>query len=472
MANKVVRALLGADPERLRAQSRARKQRRTARKVGRLSAGDFNHANGHPAWPPAAGPQGGAPYGPPPQARPGMGPAQGSHPWGAASPADTGNTGPIPVPPAAGGWSPSPQTSQPPAGPAPQPVQPTAPASGNDEGASSSVWSLEDALPVESSAQRWWRRTRMVALVVVVAVGVLSIARTVVDGVASLADEPATGPAAPAVSDARLRGFASVVALEYLSWSGETKARRQQALARYAAAGVDIDGWSGSGRLLADSAVPMGITRASGSAAVVTLRVRVTPFAATDEQAKAGDAPAAPKTDSKVPNVASAPNPAAAGWKPLSPRWLSLAVPVARRGGHLVVTATPALVGSPPTAVPAEAVTSTSSADSAGTQATRRAVTTLMRNYASGELGYSRASGARFVGLNGAVSLVEIVDWQMAPVPAGKTARRRMGDVTVTWELASGAGQLTTTYRIALVRQQDKWLLASVAVALTGGKQQ
>lgn len=311
----------------------------------------------------------------------------------------------------------------------------------------------------------------MAALVVVVAVGVVSIARTAVAGITTLNDEPTTTPSAPAVSDARLRGFASVVALEYLSYSSETKARRQQALARYAAAGVDIDGWSGSGRMLADSAVPMAITRASGSAAVVTLRVRVTPFSATDEQGQP-DKQTPASTNAKVPNVASAPDPATAGWQPLSPRWLSLAVPVARRGGHLVVTATPALVGSPPGSVPHQAVTDASAADAVTTQATRGSVTTLMRNYASGELGYSRASGARFSGLNGAVSLVEIVDWQMAPVPAGESPSRRVGDVTVTWELASGAGRLTSTYRIALARQQDKWLLADVAVALTGGNKQ
>lgn len=311
----------------------------------------------------------------------------------------------------------------------------------------------------------------MAALVVVVAVGVVSIARTAVTGISALSEEPSAAPSAPAVSDARLQGFASVVALEYLSWSGETKARRQQALARYAAAGVDIDGWSGSGRLLADSAVPMAITRASGSAAVVTLRVRVTPFSATDEQGQPEKQTSAQKNGT-VPNVASAPDPVAAGWERLSPRWLSLAVPVARRDGHLVVTATPALVGSPPGSAPHQAVMDASRADAATTQATRGAVTTLMRHYGSGELGYSRASGAEFSGLDGAVSLVEIVDWQMAPAPAGTQSSRRVGDVTVAWELGSGAGQLTSTYRIALAGQHDKWLLADVAVALTGGNTQ
>jgi hypothetical protein len=318
--------------------------------------------------------------------------------------------------------------------------------------------------PVEPTGRRWGRWLRRGALGVVVLVGAGVILQTVVRDVhhALGTDQPQHTTAAATVPATRLSGFAEQVGTDYLSWSAGSKPARGQALGRYSAPGSDIDGWDGSGRQAVTAAHTLGITRARrGTAAVVTVAVRITPYQAT------GKAPAGASTGKtsgpRVPGAAPGPDPATKGYKAQPARWLDLAVPVAQKDDRLVVTATPDLVGSVPAAAPSPAVGSaTSEVDQAGTDATRPVVARLMSDYAASNLAYSAAAGARFSGLGGAASPGEIQAWQLAPVAPGQDPARRSGDLTIAWHLAGG-GTLTCHYRITLAHQNGKTLLAAVS---------
>jgi hypothetical protein len=177
--------------------------------------------------------------------------------------------------------------------------------------------------------------------------------------------------------------------------------------------------------------------------------------------------------------VASGPVPGTSdGWVAGPPRWLNLAVPVAYRDGRVVVTASPALVGSPPSAALAPAVPDASVAEEDGAFArdTRATVTTLLRAYGTGELTYARGPDTSFTGLNNAATVAAITQWRVQKPSdtndSGSTSSAdgtvRAGDVTVTWALSGDAGTLTCTYRVELYRDGGRWYLASIGAVTEG----
>ena len=166
-------------------------------------------------------------------------------------------------------------------------------------------------------------------------------------------------------------------------------------------------------------------------------------------------------------NVASAPDLTAPGWVAQSARWLTVAVAMASRQGQMVMTAPPALVGSPPAAAAPPAVGRGSGGGDAGTAAaTRDTVERLLRAYGSGDLEFVRAAGAGFAGLNGAAELHAVTGWRVAELADGTDGSTRVGDVTVTWTLPAAAGRLTCSYRIELQHREGRWYLAGISPAI------
>src|SRR6185312_3785593 len=101
----------------------------------------------------------------------------------------------------------------------------------------------------------------------------------------------------------------------------------------------------------AESPAVMGIARADAQRAVVTVRVRVTPYLPVKDQPSTPPAstnPPAPTTVSSpdhTGDVASASGGDAPAWHAAPARWLDVAVPVGVVGGRLAVTQRPAMVG-------------------------------------------------------------------------------------------------------------------------------
>lgn len=351
-----------------------------------------------------------------------------------------------------------------------------------------------------------WVRVRRSGLIVLLAVVVAAGSASVVSQVWTWV-APASSPAEPDhVTDTDLTAVAEPFAVDYLSWSD--RETRQFALKRSIAPDSDVDGWDGTGRQWADSPTTLGIIRnnrpdSGGKAtggnpstdfgrAVVTVRVRVTPFTVEDTGAPSSPdssperkqpSSQTPRAESPrgVPNAASGPALGEPGWVAGQPRWVNLAVPVGRSGGRVVVTATPALVGSPQTSAPEPAVPQESTAeDSEFARNTRETVRTLLRAYATGDLQYARAAGTSFRGLDNAVELTDVDVWRTrsgnSTDETGRSDERvRVGDVTVTWALSGDAGTLRCTYRVELRHDGTpganggggaggRWYLASVEV--------
>lgn len=314
--------------------------------------------------------------------------------------------------------------------------------------------------PVGVAPESGWVRTRRVLLVaglaVVITVGTVHLGQTVRQWVSP--QRPAA--AAPAVSDTALGGSAATVALDYLSWDAESRGPRQVALARYGAPGVSIDGWNGQGRQRAEAAEPIGIHRAGHGPAIVTVRARVAPMTGATPNPVTGG-PAAPSDAG--PNSATAPRSSAPGVVEQPARWVTLAIPMSTTGNPRVL-GQPGLVGSLPQSVSAPAVPGEAVGDDTLAHATQDTLGRLLGSYGTGDLSYARASGSRLSGLDGAATLASVQRWHVAP----GTGPRRSGDATVTWNLSGGAGQLTSTYRVNLERQSDRWYLAGLTPELGG----
>ena len=295
----------------------------------------------------------------------------------------------------------------------------------------------------------------LAAVTLLVATGTL----TITEQILTWTRPPVAAPGPPLVGDLEFTGAATVAAVDYLSWDTASRAARQAAMNRASARNITIDGWDGTGKQWADSPAPIGLARVGTDRAVVTVRVRVIPFTPVDP---AGVAATPPSTD-VAPNTAAAPG-AAAGWTAQPARWVNLAVPLALQDGRIVVTTRPVPVGTPPKdAHPGAAVTGTSTGDAAFAQSTRDTVTALLRSYGTGDLGYARASGTGFSGLDKAAVLDSLGDWRVAAVADDQDPAVRVGDATVTWVFSGGAGKVTATYRVELRRQDDRWYLASIS---------
>ncbi|ALG06376.1 conjugal transfer protein [Kibdelosporangium phytohabitans] len=297
--------------------------------------------------------------------------------------------------------------------------------------------------------------------------GILAIADRVTDWIT-----PPAPPsnAAAAVSDSDLGGFASTAATDYLSWTTEDRDRRRAVLARYAAPSLSVDGWAGDGRQWADSPAVVAITRADPTRAVVTVRVRVTPY--VPERADQSS-PVPPNASSSTPNgpadrggdTASAGIVQSPGWRPGSARWVAVAMPVGVVADRLAMVQRPALVGTPSVDVSTASSLGPAPVEDTASRSTREVVTKMLTAYATGDLEFIRASGSRLAGLGGAAELGQVTSWALHP---GEDGDSRQGMATVTWRLSGGAGSLTCAYILRLREQDGRWYLAGLSVPVDG----
>ena len=291
-------------------------------------------------------------------------------------------------------------------------------------------------------ARRWVVLATAVMLLVVGAV-------TVTDRVVAMVDPPpVTAAAAPRVSDVRFAGAAQAAAWDYLSWDAAApRVARAAALSEWGVTGSAVDGWDGSGQLSIENAIPVSVVRIGEDRAIVTIQARTS---------------GSPSSGAAAPATSITVSSRAAG----SATWLTLAVPVLLRGSRVILTARPALVGSPPTEALGPAVPSAADEDTDTGQATAPTVNKLITAYGSGDLEFVRGPGSDFTGLGGMVTSGRVESWRMAKLPTGGDPATRAGDVTVLWTLPGGAGQLRCSYRIQLVQRENRWLLQQITPAV------
>ena len=290
--------------------------------------------------------------------------------------------------------------------------------------------------------RRWLMLAAAVMLLLVGAV-------TVVGRVVAMVDRaPLTTASVQRVSDLQFAGAAQAAALDYLSWDADaSRTARSAALVRWGFAGAVTDGWDGFGRLRIENTVAIAVLRLPDDRAVVTVQARTAP----PEPAPATTPTTTTSTLSGLAGSAS---------------WLTVAVPVAVRGPRVVITASPALVGSPPGQALGQAVVAAADEDTETGRVTAGTVQKLITAYGSGDLEFMRGPGSEFTGLAGMVTGAQVESWRMAKVSAGGDPAVRAGDVTVLWTLGGGAGQLRCGYRIVLVQQENRWLLQEITPSL------
>ncbi len=354
--------------------------------------------------------------------------------------------------------------------PVPPPHGPVPPAGAAPPRRPSSRESAFDV--VDGVREPWWTRARRLvvlgAITVFTVLGAVDVTVTMVGAL-----RPSTSTPASEIADEVLDGVAEGVAVDYLSWDARERERREQALRRWALPDREVDGWDGQGRQSADSAAVLARARRGVDQAVVTVRVRVVPYA-PDEQAGAqnpsstqppAEEPDAspPVTESGVPAAQPAPTDPP-GWQAHPARWLVLAVPLARHDGRVLLTAPPALVGDPGTTAGEPVPVVETVNDDRFTRETRQAVQNFFEALATGELDFVRAPRARVSSLESAVALVEVRQWRGMQAQPGAPPQQRAGVASVVWRVAENAGQLTCTYRLDLHRQDDRWLLAGIDI--------
>jgi len=309
------------------------------------------------------------------------------------------------------------------------------------------VWSIPRPNLTTSfyaGARRWLFLAVAVMLLVVGAVTVAGRVLAIVD------PAPVVVAQAPRVSDVQFAGAAQAAVLDYLSWDGAApRATRTAALSRWGLGGAVSDGWDGSGQLSIENAVAIAILRTAEDRAVVTIQARIAPSTPTQAITPATNSTASP-------GVA------------VSATWLGVAVPVALRGSRIVLTAPPALVGTPPVQALGAAVSDASDEDTGTGRATADTVSKLITAYGSGDLEFVRGPGSNFTGLAGMVTGGQVQSWRMAKIGSGDDPSLRSGDLTVLWTLSDGAGQLRCSYRIQLVQRENRWLLQGITPEVDG----
>jgi len=291
-------------------------------------------------------------------------------------------------------------------------------------------------------ARRW---STLLVVLVLLMVGAVTVAGRVL---AIVHPAPVVVPVALRVSDLQFGGTAEAAVLDYLSWDqATTRSTRINALGRWGFTGAISDAWDGTGKLDTKNAVAIAVLRVSDDRAVVTVQART----AHRESSPATDLGANDSNPSGPPGAAM---------------WLTLAVPVAVYGSRILVTAPPAIVGSPPTQAQGPAVATAADEDTDTGRATAETVNKLIAAYGSGDLEFARGPESNFTGLTGMVTSGEVQSWRMAKIRAGDDPSLRSGDVTVMWRLPDGAGQLRCSYRIQLAQRENRWLMQQIAPAL------
>jgi len=307
------------------------------------------------------------------------------------------------------------------------------------------VWSVprpSHASALYASARRW---VGLAVAMMLLLVGAVTVAGRVV----SMVDPPPIVVGwAPRVSDLQFAGVAQAAVVDYLSWDvAAPRAARTAALSRWGFGESVGDGWGGSGHFNVENSVAIAVLRTADDRAVVTIQARPTPSPPTQAATPATNSPSSPGATT-------------------SSAWLTVAVPVALRGSRIVLTAPPALVGSPPDQALTVAVSSAADEDTDAGRATADTVGKLISAYGSGDLEFVRGPGSTFTGLAGTVTGGQVQSWRMAKLRTGDDPSLRSGDVTVLWTLQGGSGQLRCSYRIQLAQRENRWLLQEITPAV------
>ncbi|MFY9888863.1 MAG: conjugal transfer protein [Streptosporangiaceae bacterium] len=291
------------------------------------------------------------------------------------------------------------------------------------------------AAPWRGSGGRWlvWV-ARAVAWAVLLLIGYRGVL-AIVEGTGTTPPAATPASAPPSAGSQFPVTAAEAYALEfgdvYLNFSPSTAAARSRDLASFVAPGADSQlGWNGAGSQHVFDEQVSAIRVTGAHTAVVTLLARVS-----------------------------------------GGRLIELGVPVYAAGGGLTVSRNPALLPGPARAVQPAASQQTS--DQATETELQGQLPAFFAAYGSGDeatLARFAAPGAHISGLGGGVTFSAI---DSVYAPAGGSTRQI--SVTVTWQLAAGAGtsadvsgapaELQMTYQLTIVRQDGSWDVQSIGAA-------
>ncbi|MFJ2438821.1 hypothetical protein ACIOWM_37020 [Streptomyces anulatus] len=236
--------------------------------------------------------------------------------------------------------------------------------------------------------------------------------------------------AAPAYPEAAAQAVAARLARAYLTWDQDAPDVRAAQLAAVLPPGADTAmGWDGDGRQTVTAVEPGTVTPGPRGRA----RVRVDVLLA----AAGAGAPA---------------------------RWVALDVPVARaKGGGVVVTGQPGLVGVPATGptVPAAPVPVS---DTELSRTTESAVAQFLAALTTGDTATVTAPGAQIPPLPDGIEFRSLDAWA---IDQAESAGDRTGTALVTWEF--GGATIQQTYRVVLTRVSSASAARWQVAALHGG---
>lgn len=240
---------------------------------------------------------------------------------------------------------------------------------------------------------------------------------------AATPDRPAKAAiqAAEAFPTSEATALALRFAADYLTYDADRPADWS---ARMAAYGNDTlaRGWNGAGRQAVTTVVAAGIDAAGPDAGTVTLAAR-TPSG-----------------------------------------WVHLAVPIMKVNGGLAVAAPPAFVAAP--AVGSMPDANRGEADQAAGEALRPTLEAFFAAYGTGNsavVGAMTADGARLPRLEaGRLKLAAVEAVTVTREPAGQA---RVARAVVRWADETTSAAFTQTYRLDVVQDGQRWLVASLGAA-------
>jgi hypothetical protein len=247
---------------------------------------------------------------------------------------------------------------------------------------------------------------------------------------------PAAAPTAAATPfpEAGATGVAERFAASYLSWDEADPAVRTAALALDVPGLSDEDrfGWDGTGKQTVTGVTAMAVTATSNTVATVTVAAKITPYGKNDKAGKA--------------------------------QWIGLDVPVAVRGGRVIVTGEPATVAVPEPKG-SNSTRHAGAEDTDLTDSTESYAKSFFAAYgADADVSAVAAPSAKIAGLGGVYKLDEIRSW----VVYKGSGDNREARVTVRWSTAGGS-TVDQNYRLTLtqVRSGDttRWQVASISGA-------
>lgn len=257
-----------------------------------------------------------------------------------------------------------------------------------------------------------------VALVLAVLIAIPAVIRTYRPATATGSSSRTVRlPAAATFPAAAAGGVAARFAAAYLSWDGEKPETRERALAAAGWTGSPDVGWDGKGRQqLAGPVTVAQVDAETAEKGAVTVVGDVTPWLVRGDKL-------APSTTTTV----------------------ALRVPMTvTADGRVQPAAAPSLVAPPRNSAPAGV--GLPETDSRLTSETKQAAQDFFTAYgSSADLTAIAAPGASITGLSGAVTLVRISDWDVAPPTDDQAA----AVASVLWRTRDGA-QLEQTYRLNL----------------------